>query len=144
MLIATQSKHELFTQELAQTVIKLDNTAIQDQLYKLFDAGHRGGSIIYAITVVADDELPRLLRIHESIAEHDYLKTSIQLPGATPYGTDGVNQELNVLSQLAGNRIDGSGNRSFYLSAGKSLKVSLSVIPATGKSVIIRVYGEHY
>lgn len=144
MLFSTQSKHEIFTQELSQTILALDSSAVADQLYKLFEAGPRGGSIIYAITVVTDDSLARLLKLYEQQGGHDYLKDTVSLNADTPYGSDGTNHELNILGQLAGTRIDGAGNRSFYLAAGKSLKVATNVVPASGKELIVRVYGEHY
>lgn len=143
-LIATQSKHQIHTQELAQTVLKLDSTITANALYPLFEAGVRGGSIINAITITTDDALARTILFSEKIGSLSFPKTRVSLPISTPYGTDGTNPELDVLSQFKGTRIDGSGNRTFFLAPGKLLEVSLSVIPAATKFVIVRVYGEHY
>jgi len=144
MLIATQSKHELFTQEMNQPILKLDSTSVINTPYLLFEAGTRGGSVINAITITTDDALARLLHIHESTNGHDFHKATISLPISTPYGTDGTNTELDIISNLRGTRIDGAGNRSFYLAAGKSIKVSISVAVAASKFLIIRAYGENY
>jgi hypothetical protein len=144
MLIATQSKHELFTQELNQPILKLDPTTVINTPYLLFEAGPRGGSVINAITITTDDALARLLHIYESTSGYDFHKTTVSLPVSTPYGTDGTNPELDIISNLRGTRIDGAGNRSFYLAPGKSLKVAISVALATSKFMCIRVYGENY
>ena len=144
MLFATQSKHEIFTQELNQTLVALDKDAVADKMYKLFEAGPRGGSIIYAITVVTTDMQSRLLKLYEEQAGHTYLKDTISLAATTPYGSDGTNHEFNVLGQLGGTRIDGAGNRSYYLAAGKSLKIATNVSPGVDKEIIVRVYGENY
>lgn len=144
MLIATQSKHEIFTQEMNQPTLKLDSTSLIDTDYLLFESGTRGGSVINAITITTNDALARLLHIYESTNGHDFHKATISLPVSTPYGTDGVNTELDIISNLRGTRIDGAGNRSFYLAPGKFLTLSISVAIAASKFFIIRAYGENY
>lgn len=144
MLFAPQSKNELFTQEMNQSLIRLTTASDSETLYKIFDAGARGGSIIYAITVVTNDEQSRLLSFYESYLGGDFLKDTISLPLSTMYGYDGANHELNILPQMAGIRMDSAGNRSLYLAPGKSLKVKNTHVPQADKEVIIRVYGENY
>jgi hypothetical protein len=144
MLIATQSKHELFTQELNQPILKLDPTSVINTPYTLFEAGVRGGSVIHSITVTTNDTLARLLHIYESVNGHDFHKTTISLPISTPYGTDGVNTELSILPSLRGTHTDGVGNLRYYLSPRKIIKVAISVAVAANKFLVIRAYGENY
>lgn len=144
MLFATQSKHELYTQELSQPVLKLDSTAVIETPYLLFESGVRGGSVINAITITTDDALARLIKVYESTGGYDFLKATISLPVSTPYGTDGTNTELDILPNLKGTRVDGAGNKTFYLSPDKSIKIAISVAVAADKFLIVRAYGENY
>lgn len=143
-LLFTSSKHQLYTQSLNQTILKLDSTAVIDTPYRIFNSNPRGGSVITAITVVTDDVAGRVLTIHEEVNGTPYVKDSWALPISTPYGTDGTTRELNLISNMVGTKVDAAGNKSYFLAPGKTLYASVDVAITDTKYLLIKVYGEDY
>jgi hypothetical protein len=138
----TLSRDSLYTQRINHRNTKFvatDTTTAKT----IFIAGTRG-SIVTALTLSTDDTVLTGFNLYEVDKGVSYQKERFVLPGSTPYGTDGVNGELNILPLLEGVRVDSNGNYAYYLSPGKSLTLAMTATVTAAKTVTIKVQGEDF
>lgn len=138
----TLSRDTLFTQSLNHKNTKFleaDTTVAKT----IFTAGVRG-SIITAFTLSTDETAANSVILSEIDRGTSYHKDKIALASSTPYGTDGTNGELDILSMLEGIRNDGNGNKAYYLSPGKSLQAAMGTTIASTKTVTIKIQAEDF